>query len=111
MPSYIQCIPLVRLPLNQEQALTYSWPWPQTNPQLGQLIEVPLRNKKVFAIVSKTKCPKPPFRTKDVSLLIDQRPYLTNQQLKLAGWIKKYYLSPLGINLKAMLPGNLKKTF
>lgn len=72
--------------------------------QIGQIVEVPLRNKLSKAVVLK-QIEKPSFATKDA------RPtdiFLPNESLALLDWMRAYYPSSLGVTTNLFLPPSLK---
>ena len=44
---------------------------------------------------------------KEIISLVDDSPLLTKEMLQLSAWIADYYLSPIGIVIKMMLPSGL----
>ena len=95
-----------------DHVLDYSIP-PRLVPQLkiGQRVRVPLgRNNKpasgyVVDIRSTSTYPK----IKPLNDLIDERVLVSPQLMKLARWMSRYYVAPLGIVLESVIPSAVKK--
>ena len=106
----LKIAPLVAIPKNQSQILTYIF---KTTLPIGSLIEVPLRNRKVPAIVlgseslrkAKLELKKQSdFSVKPISRVIFDKPLLNPLQIKTAFWLSDFYAAPLGLVLRHVLP-------
>lgn len=86
-----------------KETLTYALP-ASFNVQIGQIVEVPLRNKKVRGVVLKIFEEKPKFETKEVINIVEHAPHLENWQIQLMYWIAIYYFCPLFKAVKLFLP-------
>jgi primosomal protein N' (replication factor Y) len=86
------------------EALTYSSGSSLTT---GQVVLVPLRQKKVLGLVLQT-VGKPKFVIRPV-IEIPSLPPLTPQLLALLIWMKDYYPAPLGVITQLFLPKALPK--
>ncbi|MCR4602081.1 MAG: primosomal protein N' [Prevotella sp.] len=101
----------VILPLPLDGLFTYSVPSVMEQQiQRGMRVLVPFgRNKSYVGIVAKLHDQKPTgYTIKPLTALMDDKPILLEQQLRLWQWIAEYYMSPLGDVLKAALPAGLK---
>lgn len=100
----------VILPLPLEGLFTYSVP-ETLEEKIGERrrVLVPLGKSKTYtAIAVNIHDNKPDFDCKPILEVIDDKPILLPEQLRLWQWIADYYLSPLGDVYKAALPAGLK---
>ncbi len=86
-------------------ALTYSALEPL---EPGQIVQVPLRAKKVLGIVV-AAVDKPSFPAKSVLQILDL-PLLPAATFKTIRWMQQYYPSPFGVIVSQFLPKNLPKS-
>lgn len=100
----------VVLPLPLDGLFTYSVAEKQVaSVQVGGRVLVPLgKSKHYIGIVMRLVDEPPAFEVKPIIEVVDQRPILLPQQMRLWQWISDYYLSPLGDIYKAALPSGLK---
>lgn len=92
---------------NVWDSYTYLWPDSLGEPVFGQRVRVPFGrgNRKVTGFVVEPNQSAPASKTlKSVAELVDHESLLTDDLKDLARWINKYYLTPLGMTLSAMLP-------
>ncbi len=79
----------------------------------GQRVKVPLGrgNKLVFGFVTKVKSATSfdPKKVKPIEQIVDPRELVTGPLMEMALWLSRYYFSPLGIVLDAMVPSGVKK--
>ena len=67
------------------------------------------RSKTYLGIVAKVHDVKPEgYQVKPITQVVDEKPIVTEKQLRLWQWISDYYLSPVGDVYKAALPSGLK---
>lgn len=100
----------VLLPVPLDGTFTYSVP-PQMEGSVerGRRVLVPFgRNKSYVGIIMKVHGTKPRFAVKDIKLVLDDAPIVTEGQLKLWRWLSDYYMAAPGDVLQAALPGGLK---
>ena len=105
-PYYID----VLLPVPLDSTFTYSVP-PQMEgrAERGRRVLVPFgRNKSYVGIIMKVHGTKPGFAVKDIKLVLDDAPIVTDAQLELWRWLADYYMAAPGDVLQATLPGGLK---
>lgn len=88
---YYEILPLQKTSA-KEQTFTYSY---SEEIAIRSLVKINLRNKNLRGIVIK-KVPKPPYKTKEITELIYQKPILSDWQLELAKRISNYYLATIG---------------
>lgn len=87
-----------------QDSLTYS---SKDELQTGVIVQVPMRNGSVSAIVGR-KVNRPNFTTKEIiSVQVDQPIPATT--LALIDWLARYYPSTSGLNASQFIPGNLLK--
>ncbi len=102
----------VILPLPLAESYTYILPLRlQTEVQVGCRLVVPFGAKKLYSAVVvalSDEEPSPEFQLKEALSLLDERPVILSQQLKLWRWISAYYLCTMGEVSKAALPGGMK---
>ena len=101
----------VILPLPLEGFFTYSVPTSlDAEVERGRRVLVPLgRNKTYVAIIVGIHNVKPDFKCRDILRVLDAKPILLEQQLKLWSWISDYYMSSVGDVMVAALPAGLKE--
>jgi primosomal protein N' (replication factor Y) (superfamily II helicase) len=91
---------------------TYTWSIPiewQAKVQVGQRVEVQLRNKKYAGIISHLTNEKPlAFEPKDILNVLDDEPTLYLTQLAFWKWLANYYMCSEGEVMQAAMPANLK---
>ncbi len=99
----------VILPLPLQGLFTYLVP-EGMKVGIGMRVLVPLgRSKTYIAVVAKVHNKKPEsYQVKPISVVVDEAPIVTEQQLRLWQWISDYYLSPIGDVYKAAMPAGLK---
>lgn len=87
---------------------TYDYLWPEGlgSPQVGQRIRVPLGpgNRPTLAFVIEIDRPRGERKLKAVGEVIDAESQFDPVRWKLGQWISRYYLSPTGLTLAAMIP-------
>ena len=104
----------VILPLPLPGSYTYSIPKElEEKVVTGCRVSVPLGDKKSYtALVMSVHGNKPEgYRIKPIKELLDEEPVVTEKQLRLWGWISRYYLCSMGDIYKAAIPQGLKGEF
>lgn len=77
--------------------------------QPGVRVVVPFnKSKRYTGVVVRLHDEKPAFEVKPVMEVLDDRPVLLADQLRLWEWISDYYMAPLGEVMNAALPAGLK---
>lgn len=98
------------LPVPLDGLFTYSVPPGLADKaERGRRVLVPFgRNKTYVGLIMKLHDDKPSFAVKDIQLILDDGPIVTEAQLKLWKWIASYYMAAPGDVMQAALPGGLK---
>jgi primosomal protein N' (replication factor Y) len=91
-----------------KETLTYSVP-EGLNLEIGNIVEVPLIKRKVKGVVYNLTETAPPFKTKDITGIVENAPHLRTWQIPIIKWISGYYFSPLFRSLKPFLPAGFVK--
>ena len=93
-----------------DSTFTYSVPTQMEGwAERGRRVLVPFgRNKSYVGIIMKVHGTKPSFAVKDIKLVLDDAPIVTDAQLELWRWLADYYMAAPGDVLQAALPGGLK---
>ncbi len=106
--TYVQVI----LPLALPKAFTYYVPEElMKNIQFGVRVEVQFgRGGKLYTalVISVHREQPEEYRPKSVISVIDEKPIITSQQVRLWKWMAGYYCCTLGELMNAALPANLK---
>ena len=94
----------VALPVPLDQTFTYA-----VNgvvPVVGARVLVPFSGQKLMGVVVRVHedAPAEEFEIKAVQQVLDETALLSDELMKLAGWIAQYYVAPLGEVLRGMLP-------
>lgn len=102
----------IALPLKLEHVYTYQVPEAlKTTIKTGSRVLVPLGKNKVYTGVIMSVCSNiPTFSTKEIIEILDEQPFLTDQQMTIVQWISQYYMCTQGEVLNAMLPKMFKST-
>ncbi|HET7040293.1 MAG TPA: primosomal protein N' [Gemmatimonadales bacterium] len=97
----------VVLPLPAPQPYSYSLPPVLADRVVpGARVVVPVRGRTMVGVVVST-ADEAAADLKPVLLAPDPAPLVPEPLLALAGWVARYYATPLGLALRAMLPGPL----
>jgi len=110
----VDCIPLTKIPLPSPQILTY---FSKQEVKRGAFLRVPLGKKEVGAIAfncssaleRKLEIKRGEFKLKTINDILSSAPLILENQLELAIWLHKYYLTPLGPISKLFLPASFLK--
>ena len=75
----------------------------------GARVVVPLRRRSVVGIVTDliSQLPSPDIAIKPIAATPDDEPAISTPLLQLGRWMSDYYGAPLGLSLRAILPGPL----
>ncbi len=106
MPQYADVI----LPLPLAGTFTYTLPTTlRPAAQVGCRVVVPFGSRKFYtAVVLRLHNDEPPYPTKPVQEVLDEKAIVLPQQLRLWQWIADYYLCHIGDVFKAALPTGMK---
>jgi len=95
---------------NRNDLFTYLIPHElKDNLKVGQMVMVPLGNRKVNGIVIEIHNNKPKFETKKIEKIIDPAPLIDEKMIQLARFISEYYWAGIGQTVFSFLPANLRK--
>lgn len=104
-----EILPLRKMPKNLDY-FDYQVPLNLTGKiKLGQMVNVPFRNRNLQGIVFRLKQKTNFNNIKEVAGIIQAEPILTPAQIKLAVFTAEYYLTSLSTVLKQIVPPILKK--
>ena len=105
-PRYAEVV----LPVPVSRTYTYQVP-AELEPRVvpGARVVVPLQRRQVIGIVAAVDVPPPALATvaKPIAAAPDAEPALTPPLMALGVWVSRYYGTPLGQALRALLPGAL----
>lgn len=107
-PSVAEIVCEVALPLPTAKRYRYLVP-EDLSPLLvpGMRVLVPVRAGEMVGIVARVGGEGETTGLRSVLLVPDQHPIVPPSLLQLAEWMADYYVTPLGLTLKAMLPSGL----
>ncbi len=96
----------VAVNVNVWGAYDYLWPRQSPAPQPGMRVSVPFgpSGRRTTGFVTEVNPSESGHKLKTVFQCIDEAPQFDAALWRLAGWISKYYLTPLGVVLAAMIP-------
>lgn len=117
MPSFkriINVIPITRVGLTSSQIFTYAVPLKlQGQLRPGMLVKIPFGQRRILGLTSSVEVHRLDSETqglKNLEGIVEGTPVFSEKQLTLANWLAGYYVSPLGLVIKAMLPKIAKKS-
>lgn len=93
----------VNSPAAQRRTFSYSIP-SGLDVQDGQAVWIPFGNKLLQGVVMYLTDTPAVEQTRDIEGLIDAEPILSLEQIQIALWISRYYLTPLFSAVSLMLP-------
>ncbi|MBT8279377.1 MAG: primosomal protein N', partial [Bacteroidia bacterium] len=97
----------VILPIPLEKLFTYHITKAESDfLKPGMRVAVPFGKKKIYTAIVYDIHQKTPeaYEAKDIHQILDEKPIVTQQQLKLWEWIASYYMCTLGDAMRAALP-------
>ena len=104
----INVIPATKIPPDKNQVFSYLAPAGE-DPQPGQEVLVPLRNRQLRAVVVGVADKKPEYPLKPISEVFPEKSVWTKEHLELARWTATHYSTSLGLVIKTMLWPRLKR--
>jgi primosomal protein N' (replication factor Y) len=94
----------IALPLPLFQTFVYAAP-AEMSVTRGSRVVVPVRNRREIGIVIGDASPeRAPERVRQITAAPDEEPSVTPELFRLCEWIADYYITPLGMVLRAVLP-------
>jgi len=87
----------------KRETLTYEVP-ENLKAEIGQIVEVPLRNRLTKGVIFRISNEIPPYKTKPIGKIVENAPHLRLWQMELLEWLSGYYFAPLFKTLKLFLP-------
>ena len=98
----------VAVPIPGEEYYTYSLPERlKEGIELGKRVLVPFRNRRMIGFIVGFTDAAPEFKLRDVLDILDEEPLFNERRLEFLKWVSEYYITSLGIVLKAAHPGGL----
>lgn len=100
----------VILPVPLEGLFTYGLPeqW-AAQVSMGVRVLVPLgKSKHYIAMAVRVHQTEPKVKWKNIEQVLDDKPVLRQEQMRLWQWISDYYMSPIGDVFKAAMPSGMK---
>jgi primosomal protein N' (replication factor Y) (superfamily II helicase) len=98
----------VALPLPLFRTFTYEVDDSQTaRARVGMRAVVPFRNRRELGVIVACGEPAPSVTPKAVLALPDVEPVLNDDMLALCHWMAEYYVVPLGVAIRSVLPAAL----
>ncbi|MFI5323973.1 MAG: primosomal protein N' [Thermodesulfobacteriota bacterium] len=98
----------VAVPIPGEGLYSYSVPAHlREGIALGKRVLVPFRNRRTIGFIVGSGQPPPDIELRDALDIIDDEPLFDNKRLEFLKWVADYYMTSLGIVLKAAHPGGL----
>jgi primosomal protein N' (replication factor Y) len=97
----------VALPLPISSTFTYAVPEGASPPLPGTRVLVPFRNETRIGWVVRAGNGAPPPRLRPLIDVLDPEPSVPEDILRLCRWMAEYYVTPLGLALRAALPAVL----
>ncbi|MDZ7659543.1 replication restart helicase PriA [Fodinibius sp.] len=95
-------------PTAVRRQFTYSLPEEyRVNAEVGKRVWVPLQKHKKIGIVVKIHNERPDFNTRPVQQVLDEKPIISDELLKLTEWIHRFYYCGWGEVIQAALPVGL----
>lgn len=99
----IDIIPLTKIPKSRPQIYTY---YARKKIKHGALVLVPIYRRNIKAIVvsvrkfNKLEIKKLDFNLRPIIKVLEKKPVLNKDLLKLAIWISEYYYEPISLVIK-----------
>ena len=95
----------VALPVPLDKSFTYTLPAAAgLYAQAGCRVVVPFGPRRLTGVILRCHGIQPESEIREVTRLLDERPALSEELLRLGRWIASYYCAPLGVVLRTMLP-------
>src|SRR5215216_3842744 len=75
---------------------------------IGSRVLIPLGKRKLTGVVMELLTTTPVGHTKEIAAVLDERPVLDGEIIRLIHWMSQYYLAAIGEVLMAVLPSGLR---
>ncbi|HSG27120.1 MAG TPA: DEAD/DEAH box helicase, partial [Candidatus Krumholzibacterium sp.] len=99
----------IALPVPLDRTFTYRIPEGTSMPGTGARVVVPFGRRKMTGYVIRVSGPPPEdLAVREIARIIDEPPLITPGLMRLAERMAEYYVQPLGIVLRAVLPPAVK---
>jgi len=98
----------VAIPIPGDEYYSYKVPGHlREGVDVGKRVLVPFRNRKSIGFIVGSGEPPADIKLRDIIDIIDEEPLFDEKRLEFLKWVSSYYISSLGIVLKAAHPGGL----
>ena len=98
----------VAVPIKNEETFYYSVPpHLQDGIQIGKRVLVPFKSRRALGFTVGFGKPPEGLALREIIDIVDEEPLFDEKRLEFFNWIARYYLTSLGIVLKAAHPGGL----
>ena len=98
----------VAIPIPGEEYYSYNVPKNlEDGVKVGKRVLVPFRNRRSIGFIVGIGDPPPEIKLKDIIDIIDEEPLFNQKRLEFLKWVANYYITSLGIVLKAAHPAGL----
>jgi primosomal protein N' (replication factor Y) len=98
----------VAIPIPNEDTFSYSVPSHlRGGIEIGKRVVVPFKNRKMLGFIVGLSEPPEGIKLRDAIDIVDEEPLFDQKRLDFLKWVSAYYMSSLGIVLKAAHPGGL----
>jgi primosomal protein N' (replication factor Y) len=98
----------VAIPIPNEDTFSYSVPSHlRGGIEIGKRVVVPFKNRKMLGFIVGLAEPPEGISLRDASDIVDEEPLFDEKRLDFLKWVSRYYMTSLGIVLKAAHPGGL----
>ncbi len=77
--------------------------------ELGNIVEITLRNRKTRGVIAKFHDHEPTYKTKEILEVAAKAPHLRPWQIELLFWMSDYYFCPAYKILKLFFPASITK--
>ncbi|MFH1392365.1 MAG: hypothetical protein ABIG90_01625 [bacterium] len=101
----VDLVPAVKIPRHLPQTYTY---YTRRRLEIGSLVLAPLAKRKIKAVVisirkfNKLEIKNYNYNLRPIIKVIQEKPVLDKDQLKLANWMSSYYCEPLSYVIKTI---------
>ena len=98
----------VAIPIPNEDTFSYSVPSHlRRGAEIGKRVLVPFKNRKMLGFIVGIGEPPEGITLRDAIDIVDEEPLFDHKRLDFLRWVSSYYMTSLGIVLKAAHPGGL----